>query len=92
MFYCLLQTWMNVQATMEVANTSVEIPLGRMHVPVTMASCCMKMDMTVRREDVSMRLLHLLEPSLHQIILTTIQAARIVFGISLLLQDIASSW
>jgi hypothetical protein len=77
---------------MEVVNTSAEIPSVHIHVPAIMVSCCMIMDMTVRREAASMRSLHLLEPSLHPIILTTTQVARIVFGISLLLQDIESGW
>lgn len=71
---------------------NVVIPLVPMHVPATTGSCCMKMDMTVRREDANMRLLHLLEPSLHPIILTITQVAKTAFGISLLLQDIALSW
>lgn len=81
-----------MQSTMEVVNTSAVIQLAPMHVPATTGSCCMKMDMTVRREAASMRLLHLLEPSLHPIILTITQAAKTVFGTSLLLQDIALSW
>lgn len=83
---------MNVQLTMEVVNMSVETPLVHTHVPAIMVSCCMTMDMTVRREAASMRSLHLLEPSHHPIILTTTQAGRTVFGISLLLQDIESGW
>jgi hypothetical protein len=92
LFYNLLQTWMNVQPTMEVVNMSAVIPLVHMHVPAIMASCYMKMDMTVRKVVANMRLLHLLEPSPHPIILTTIQAGRTAYGISLPLQDTASSW
>jgi hypothetical protein len=77
---------------MEVVNMSVEILLVHIHVPVIMVSCCMTMGMTVRREAASMRSRHLLEPFLHPIILTTTQAARTVFGTSLLLQDIESGW
>jgi len=90
--FCLLQTLTNVRLTMEVVNMSVETPLVHIRVPAIMVSCCMTTDMTVRREAASTRSLHLLEPSHHPIILTTTQAGRTVFGISLLLQDIESGW
>lgn len=88
----LPQTWMNAQLTTVAVSMSAATQLVHTHVGATMDLRCMRMGMTAKKGDASMKLQLRSVPCLAQIILTTTRVAKIVYGISLQRRDTELNW